>query len=137
MKLSDYIVNNRLLSQPVLNLLVEEAQKRTDGAREGYVAILTSLRDEEIVVKVGDIEIPMEDVSAEIYRQFSDRFDIAVAEGVKAVMAGAEYSNLQDRLSEVSRELGDAVSDIEAKVGRMLEKTLGPNSNWQESTGTC
>ena len=134
MKLSDYITSNRNLSLPVLNLLVEEAQKRCEGKPDGYLSVLTSLRDEEIVIRVGDIEIPMEDVAAEVYRQF---FDTAVAEGVKAVMAGNEYEKLQDRLRDVSRELEDSLSDIEATVGRMLEKTLGPNSNWQESTGTC
>ena len=79
----------------------------------------------------------MEDVAAEVYRQFFDMFDTAVAEGVKAVMAVNEYEKLQDRQRDVSRELEDSLSDIEATVGRMLEKTLGPNSNWQESTGTC
>ena len=126
MKLSDYITSNRNLSLPVLNLLVEEAQKRCEGKPDGYLSVLTSLRDEEIVIRVGDIEIPMEDVAAEVYRQFFDMFDTAVAEGVKAVMAGNEYEKLQDRLRDVSRELEDSLSDIEATVGRMLEKTLGP-----------
>ena len=123
MKLSDDITSNRNLSLPVLNLLVEEAQKRCEGKPDGYLSVLTSLRNEEIVIRVGDIEIPMEDVAAEVYRQF---FDTAVAEGVKAVMAGNEYEKLQDRLRDVSRELEDSLSDIEATVGRMLEKTLGP-----------
>ena len=123
MKLSDYITSNRNLSLPVLDLLVEEAQKRCEGKPDGYLSVLTSLREEEIVIRVGDIEIPMEDVAAEVYRQL---FDTAVAEGVKAVMAGNEYEKLQDRLRDVSRELEDSLSDIEATVGRMLEKTLGP-----------
>ena len=122
MKLSDYITSNRNLSLPVLDLLVEEAQKRCEGKPDGYLSVLTSLREEEIVIRVGDIEIPMEDVAAEVYRQL---FDTAVAEGVKAVMAGNEYEKLQDRLRDVSRELEDSLSDIEATVGRMLEKTLG------------
>ena len=100
MKLSDYITSNRNLSLPVLDLLVEEAQKRCEGKPDGYLSVLTSLRDEEIVIRVGDIEIPMEDVAAEVYRQF---FDTAGAEGGKAVMAGHEYEKLQDRLRDVSR----------------------------------
>lgn len=131
MNLQQYITEGRdNLSPAVLNILV-------DIQGDEYLDKIGSLKDAPVVVKIGEIEIPIDAIGSELHRQMSDMFDSAVAEAAKDLVFRLKLDAATDRLRSALDGLSDMAYELNSTVGRALADELGPGANWSESTGSC
>lgn len=95
----------------------------------------TTIGDLRIIA--GDHEFPLAEILQAVEDHYVEIFDAHVAEAVKQVVFDAELSKVQNILHDLTDRVNELASDLNGDVGRKIEKVLGPNAFWSESSGTC
>ena len=85
----------------------------------------------------GDHEFPLAEILQAVEDNYVTIFDEHVAEAVKQVVFDAELAKVQNVLRDLADRVDELASDLNGDVGRKIEKVLGPNAFWSESSGTC
>ena len=85
----------------------------------------------------GDHEFPLAEILQAVEDNYVAIFDEHVAEAVKQVVFDAELEKVQNVLRDLADRVNELASDLNGDVGRKIEKVLGPNAFWSESSGTC
>ena len=123
------------MSVSIFEALIEALRGHPEGI--GVFCPNGSLRDEPITLKIGSIEIPIEDVLEKCNETAIRSFDSEVAERVKEMVFSTRLETVKRHIDEACEKIDGYTRDLNYDVGRMIEVEFGPNSNWSESSGSC
>lgn len=119
---SKFVDVGRTQGWPKARLLSEKFEKTTVG---------------DLRLVAGDHEFPLAEILQAVEDNYVAIFDEHVAETVKQVVFDAELAKVQNVLRDLADRVNELASDLNGDVGRKIEKVLGPNAFWSESSGTC
>lgn len=122
------------MSVSIFETLIESLKDVPDGIHRLRDPKFT---EKEIVLKIGDIEIPFKEVLDQCNLTAERSFDTAVAERAKEMVFSGRLDALRREVDDVCEKIGRATTDINYQVGRLIEDELGPGATWHESAGTC
>ena len=130
-----------MIADSVLNAIMKKAHEtgkneNWDKAREVW-AEAGKLKVSDLRIVAGEHEFPMAEILQAVENHYVEAFDRVVAATVKEVAFEAQLDSVRDVLDNLSSRVNDLKDDLNGEVGRKIEKVLGPNAFWSESSGTC